>query len=124
MNLKKWFVLVVAALALAACGDDSSTGGGSAGNDPDNPESSGSNDPSNPTSSDIEWVLPNDPSNLWKGAGTEESPYELNNEEDLLTLMDEVNSKSVNFKGTVFKLTADVSLLRPEQGFACRNRFA
>ena len=123
MNLKKWFVLVVAALALAACGDDSSTGGGGGGsgdsNNPENPGSSGSNDPSNPTSSDIDWVLPNDPSNLWKGAGTEASPYELNNEQDLLTLMDEVNAKSANYNGIAFKLTADIKLTKKWTPIGC-----
>ena len=121
MNLKKWFVLVAASLALVACGDDSSTGGGSGGggDTPENPESSGSGDPSNPSSSDIEWVLPNDPSNLWSGSGTEESPYELKSEEDLLTLAEEVNGKSVNYKGIVFKLTADVTLSKAWTPIGC-----
>lgn len=120
MTLKKWFLLATMAFALAACGDDSSTGAKpSSGDNSDNPGSSGSQDPSNPTSSEIEWVLPNDPSNLWSGAGTEASPYELKSEEDLLTLAEEVNGKSVNFKGTVFKLTADVSLSKKWTPIGC-----
>ena len=108
------------AFALAACGDDSSTGGGSGGGDtPENPESSGSGDPSNPTSSDIEWILPNDPSKLWTGEGTEASPYELKNEEDLLTLANEVNNQAVNFNGVAFKLTADVSLSKKWTPIGC-----
>lgn len=120
MTLKKWFLLATMAFALAACGDDSSTGAKpSSGDNSDNPGSSGSQDPSNPTSSEIEWVLPNDPSNLWSGAGTEASPYELKSEDDLLTLAEEVNGKSVNFKGTVFKLTADVSLSKKWTPIGC-----
>ena len=120
MTLKKWFLLATMAFALAACGDDSSTGAKpSSGDNSDNPGSSGSQDPSNPTSSEIEWVLPNDPSNLWSGAGTEASPYELKSEEDLLTLAEEVNGKSVNFKGTVFKLMADVSLSKKWTPIGC-----
>ena len=121
MNLKKWFLLATMAFALAACGDDSSTGssGGSSGNDPENPDSSGSGDPSNPNSSDIDWVLPNDPSTLWEGAGTVESPYELKNEENLLTLMDEVNNKAVNFNGIVFKLTDNITLSKKWTPIGC-----
>ena len=107
MNLKKWFVLVVAALVLAACGDDSSTGG-------DGDGSGDSNNLENPGSS---WS--NDPSNLWKGAGTEASPYELNNEQDLLTLMDEVNEKSANYNGIAFKLTADINLTKKWTPIGC-----
>ena len=120
MNLKKWFLLATMAFALGACGDDSSTGTKpSSGDNPDNPGSSGSQDPNNPSSSDFDWDLPNDPSNLWSGAGTEESPYELKSEEDLLALAEEVNGKSVNFKGIVFKLTADISLSKKWTPIGC-----
>ena len=120
MTLKKWFLLATMAFALAACGDDSSTGAKpSSGDNPDNPGSSGSQDPNNPSSSDIEWVLPNDPSSLWKGAGTAESPYELGSEADLLTLMDEVNNKAVNFNEIVFKLTGDVTLSKKWTPIGC-----
>ena len=119
MNLKKWFVLATMAFALAACGDDSSTGGGSGnGDNPENPESSGSQDPSN-LSSSIEWILPNDPSKLWTGEGTEANPYELKNEEDILTLANEVNNQAVNFNGVAFKLTADVSLSKNWTPIGC-----
>lgn len=120
MTLKKWFLLATMAFALAACGDDSSTGAKpSSGDNPDNPGSSGSQDPNNPSSSDIEWILPNDPSKLWTGEGTEASPYELKNEEDILTLANEVNNQAVNFNGVVFKLTADVSLSKKWTPIGC-----
>lgn len=111
MKSKIWFLLAVAPFVFTACGDDSSSGGA----DPSDPSSNSSDsaDTSNVTPSfpeDIDWVLPTDPSNLWEGEGTEEKPYELNSAEDLTLLVDEVNNKSVNFKGIVFKLTQDVTL--------------
>lgn len=111
MKSKLWFLLAAAPFVITACGDDSSTGAKSDDPAAKSSDSSNSNNGNNlSTPADIDWVLPTDPSNLWKGEGTASKPYELTSAEDLALLADEVNNKAVNFKGIAFKLTKDISL--------------
>lgn len=110
MKSKIWLLLAAAPFVFTACGDDPSSGGNPSDESSVNSSDSTGKEQTPTSPEDLDWVLPTDPSNLWKGEGTESNPYELNSVEDLALLVDEVNNKAVNFKGTAFKLTQDITL--------------
>lgn len=109
MKKNKVLLLAVLPFALAACDSGSSGSVEPMSADSSNSSSSGL-EPSDGSSSSIEWNLPVDPSQFWEGAGSEEAPYEIKSEENLMSLINEVNNSALNFKGVAFKLTGDVVL--------------
>lgn len=109
MKMNKVLLFAVLPFAMTAC-----DGGSSGSVEPMSADSanssSGGLEPNDGSSSSIDWNLPVDPSQFWEGAGSEEAPYVIKNEENLMSLINEVNNSALNFKGVAFKLTGDVVL--------------
>lgn len=120
MNLNKLLLLSMIPFAFVAC-DDESSPNGSTSQDDNNSSSSveASAEVGSSSSVDMEWVLPNDPSNLWTGSGTDAAPYVVSSEGDLEMLAEEVNNKGVNFNGVVFQLASDITLSKKWTPIGC-----